>query len=475
MTSPRSDRRARARRRARRWTLTAALTVGALLVGGTAWAYWTATATGTGTVASHTVAVTQSDFSGLATVYKNHVLTSTGSFTVTNSGQTGGSVTASISASGSLASSLPVRAWQVASLGACTAAATVPTGAASGTWASVTLPAVTIAAGQNAYYCVRTTAASRQSLAATSGTQSVTPTVSVVLDDDEGWVGTRSLTASATLSTELIYPYPAVGSTSYLQTGLSDWFTIRRAATTTLCLDVSGSGAGGTNTITYTCHNDPNQRWQIVPATDVGANLVRIRPKHESGLATSLTAGSSNQVTIAASSTSSAAQLWELQRISTTTFQLVAQSTGYCLTMNSVSADTVISTSPCDTSTTARANQVLTLNREPLTCSDQSGWLTGRIARIGFSTGNATNTGTSKYRAQRGSGTSWTNGAVTAAGATSIDVELSGTGPTTWRIVIDGTPTNVASTDSRVLYTDISITGGGSGFTPTATCTAGIG
>jgi len=450
-TRPRGSRRGG--RATRRTTVVALLTAALLVVaGGSAWAYWTATAAGTGTVATHAVTVTTSGFDGLGATYRNHQLAHSGTFTVTNTGQVSGHASISIETlGGGLPALMPVTVWPLTS-GPCSDNATPPGGAQTGgTWASFSLlGGVTLAAGQSVTYCVQTVPVSRQSIADGAGSITATPQLTVIFDDDEGWDGTRTETPTTTIKTELIYPFPTVGSPSYVQTGLSDWFTIRRAATTGLCLDVSGSGGNGADVLSYGCHDDPNQRWEIMPATDQGAgtSLVRLRPKHSNAFGTRLAVSGSNQVVVQDYSGSSAAQLWEFQRIASNTFQLVSHSTGLCLDMTTPSSSTRLTVSACDPSSAGRANQQLTLNREPLTFATS-----GSNVVLGWSTGNTTNNGSPGYQLQQQNGGSGSAvGSASGSAATSLTVAASSLAEGThqYRVVISGT--------TNVVYQNITLT-----------------
>lgn len=217
---------------------------------GAAFGYWVSTATATATATTASVAVSQTGFDGTGATYRGDVLTSTGSFTVTNTGQTAGTASLAIAATSgaAMAAAMPISVWQVASAASCTAATTVPGGATTGTWASWQASGVALAPGVSTVFCVRTVVPNRQAVATSTGAQSTTSTLTVTFDDAAGWVGTVSATGTATRATELIYPPAVGGSANYVQPGLSNWFTLRSVGTS-LCLDVSGSGGTGTRAI----------------------------------------------------------------------------------------------------------------------------------------------------------------------------------------------------------------------------------
>ncbi len=419
MTRPRVPRRALA------VALAAVLVAGSA---GAAFGYWVSAATATATLTTTSVAVSQAGFGATAATYRNHELTSTGGFSVTNTGQTAGSVSLALAATsgGGFAAAVPVAVWPVAAPASCTPAATVPGGAVTGTWAAWSWNgATTLAPGASAHYCVRTVVPTRQSIAAASGTQTAAATLTVTLDDAVGWVGTVSATGTATRTTELIYPAAAAGSANYVQTGRSNWFTLRSAGTS-LCLDVSASGGSGTRAISWTCHDDANQRWEILPdGTNPG--LVRLRPKHSNGLAARLTVtGSAASI---ATADGTAAQLWEIQRMGDNAFQLVAHTTGQCLTMSTTSGDVQIVTTPC--SPASRATQTFSLTREPLTFANG--------ATVQFGVGAIPGT---TYALQRLGTTTWTTiatGNGTTLGANRNDANFPRNATTQYRIVVNGT------------------------------------
>ena len=443
-----------------------ALALAALLVAGTAgsaFGYWVAAATAAATLTTTSVAVSQSGFAATGATYRNHELSSTGGFSVTNNGQTAGSVTLGIAATtgGAVAAGMPVAVWQVATPAACTTAATVPAGAATGTWASFTWSgAGTLAPGASAHYCLRTVVPTRQSVATTSGTGTSAATLTVTLDDAVGWVGTVSATGSATRATELIYPAAVSGSANYVQAGLSNWFTVKTAGNN-LCLDVSASGGGGTRAISWTCHGDANQRWEIIPD---GANpgLVQLRPKNSAGLGTRLTV--TGNAAWVAPVDGSAAQLWEIQRIGDNAFQLIAHTTGQCLNMAATSGDVQLVTAPC--SPAARTAQTLSLTREPLTVTVTANYMSSPTVTFGVSAVPGT-----PYQVQRrtGAGVNDWSGITTTTSGTSISF----TGSTTnvprsttseYRIVVNGT--------SDVVYSGIRLTRDGLN---TITAAGGVG
>lgn len=383
----------------RRIPLIAGITTFLLLIGGGgAWAYWTATVSATGTLSTQTASVAHASFPSLSATYLPSSLTSTGSFTVTNTGQIAGTATVQISASGAFAQGLPIRIWPVASASSCTAAATVPGTALSGSWGSPPALTPSLAAGASIIYCVRTTITDWTALTSPTGAQSVSPAINVSLNA-AGWIATAP-SATNTQQTAGMYPL----APNFFDPGLSRWFTVRAKAANGICLDTNGSGGTGTSVISWSCSNSSNQRWEFIPVSGTNQSLVTIRPRHAMGTRINSTAAGVQQVlTYNAAST---LQQWYVQQIDSTTFQLVNASTGRCLNLRNTSDNSNMSTVTCDTAT-AR----LTFTREPLTFTNNA--LTG--ITIGFGS-----EAPGVVRVQRWTGSAWTTVATTASNATSV-------------------------------------------------------
>lgn len=334
--------------------------------GGAAWAFWTATANGTGQANTLSVAVTETNFNVLRATYTNtHTrLTSTGSFTITNTGEVAGVASTRISATGTVAPQMPLRMWPVASATACTAAATIPTSAISGTWASAAIEGTTLAAGASQIFCVRTTVpvAQRNALASTTGTVTVPGTLNVSLvGTGTGWTAT-SIPGSAPQRTEAIYPL----DTSLAPANDSRWFVLRSGANSNVCLDVASSGGAGANVISWTCTltsngvQQANQFWQAIPVSEADRTLVTLRPRHSP--ATRLSVDASGRQVLAAANTALPAQQWYVQRVSATTVQFVSASNGQCLSVPGNTANSAMSLVDCTTT----ASALVTADRVPL-------------------------------------------------------------------------------------------------------------
>ena len=419
-------------RHVRRRPLVLALTA-LLLVsgGGVAWGYWSSSATATGTATTATVTISQAGFGGTGATYRNDLLTSTGSFTVTNTGQTAGTASLTIAATSgaAMAAAMPISVWPVATAAACTAATAVPGGAITGTWASWQTSGVAIAPGAAVVLCVRTVVPNAQSLASPTGTQSTSSSLTVVFDDAAGWVGTVSSSDTSSRVTELIFP--PVDPGTIVPAGLSGWFTARiTSGGQAICLDVSGSGGVGTQVIPWTCHQDANQRWEIIAAPGFPGQ-VQLRPKNATGLPARLTVSGTGGLSIAVAD-NSAAQRWRIEQIAGGSYQLVTQTNGQCLTLATVSQDVQLITAPCGPAT--RGTQVVALTREPLSVTNGTTVQFGVVANPGAT-----------YALQRLGGTTWTTiatGTGTTLGATRSLANFPRNADTQYRIIVNGS-TNV--------------------------------
>lgn len=341
----------------RRIPLIAGLAAFLLLVSsGTAWSYWTTRASAAGSVTTDAVAVSQAGFASPPTMkyLPSGPYVSTRSFTVTNGGAISGTATVSISSSEQYAANLPISVWRLAS-GACTDATPVPTsGVTAGSWASAETT-LSLNAGATATLCVRTRIPDWKTITDPSGGRIFTPQLDVSLDA-QGWVATTPM-AAHTQRTAGMYPL----TTNFFATGLSPWHTIRSNAANGICLDVSGSGGVNADVISWSCHQDSNQRWQFLPVNGEDQSFVTLRPRHApTTRLTYTTAGLK-----VAAGVSSDAQRWHVQN-SGSFFQLVSAADGMCLGMNTTSGNTAMMVVECD-----QAAARLTFQREPLTMTTQ--------------------------------------------------------------------------------------------------------
>ncbi|MFT3970352.1 MAG: ricin-type beta-trefoil lectin domain protein [Micropruina sp.] len=413
-----------------------------MAMGGTAsWAYFTASATATGSLSTQSVTVTQTGFSGMDATYLPSKLTDTGSFTVTNTGAVSGTATVTIAAPESWASGLPIRVWPT-SAGACSV--TDPPGSAlSGTWAAPPAIAPTLNAGASVTYCVRTTIPHWKTLTSAAGSQQANPVINVSLNA-AGWVTTA---ASATHRQQTAGMYPL--TTGFFDATLSRWFTVRANANTAYCLDVSGSGGSGAAAIAYTCHANSNQRWEFLPVSG-DQSLVTIRPRHAMG--TRLTYSGTN-ATIATTA-SATAQQWYVQQIDANRFQLVSAETGLCLALATSQAANATMVACTD------ASARLQFQREPLTLQ------TGSSLTLTFGGSNMP-----AGRLQRSAclvGCSWADVSSIASGSTSVTFPRStiGDGDTVSFRIVDSTLLN-----PNVFWDGIRLSRSGN----TVTAPAGIG
>jgi hypothetical protein len=124
-----------------------------------AWALWTASGTTSASITVGRVAATLSGADAMTTSFSSTVTSATKPLTFTNTGTvtatTSTAVAVASGSSGALAQTVDVRAWPVASTGACTTSTAVGTGAVSGTWASLPSMSSQLKAGGSAVWCVR--------------------------------------------------------------------------------------------------------------------------------------------------------------------------------------------------------------------------------------------------------------------------------------------------------------------------------
>ena len=416
---------------------------------GAGWAYFTANATATGSVATQAVSVTQTNFNNMGATYLPSNLTSTGSFTVTNTGTIAGTATVTIAAPEAWASGLPIRVWPSAPA-ACTAAANVPVSALSGTWAAPPAINATLNAGANTSFCVRTIISDWKTITSTNGTQLANPAINVSLNAS-GWVATAS-TATHVQQTAGMYNL----TPNFFDPALSRWFTIRANANNNNCLDVSGSGGSGAGVLSYSCHLNSNQRWEFLPVAGGVQNLVTIRPRHATG--TRLTYNGTNARIM--NTASGPAQQWYVQQTDTGRFQLVSVATGLCLSMSS-SSGPIAQMVACNS-----ASAQLVFDREPLVYDGSFGsWLTGHTIQFSFDGSNLP-ASTLERCTNAPSCTTWTTQTAIAAGDTTVSFPASTFTNNTYRIVSGGT----------VLWDGIRLSCSGSWFSGyTCTTLAGFG
>ncbi|MDR2256005.1 MAG: hypothetical protein LBE25_08430 [Arthrobacter sp.] len=344
-----------------------------------AWAAWSAQATATARATVTSVRITQNNFPSLGTTRLNTFtsLTTTGSFTVTNTGQASGTLGLSLSGSGPLASKLGLTLWPVSSAAACTSASLPPTSPApaSGSWAAASYTAPSqLAAGASQAFCVRTlpsgagaspTMPAAQSLADTSGTLTSSTTLTATLTA-AGFTASDS-TGLATQRTEAIFPV----ATGYRPDGVSDWFTLSSsAAGAGSCLaSTSVSAAAGTTLVSAACNASASPTTQVFQFTPVAASspaAMVLRPLSSHTL--NLGVNDAGVLQLATPAASTAAQQWVVQQSADARVQLVSAATGRCLVLN---AATPLTTADCNT-----AGTKMYLNRKPITATSTSSGMT---------------------------------------------------------------------------------------------------
>jgi len=316
--------------------IVAFLTTFFVLAGSTAgFAYWQSSLSVTSAVNAADLTIATSNLTGAT--FGNDVLVSTGSITATNSTTTTstktGTVALTVTGTGTLANKVSRQVWTTTSAANCTAAATVPTGTTSTLWStSLSLPS-TLAPQASAIYCVRSSIATRESVATAGGALTFTPNVSGTIT-----IGnfTGSASAAATQATQYIYP-------SFGAQDVTHWFWIRpnfENASYNYCLDVSGGATtAGTIVISYGCKPSGaiNQQWKFTSYTNANGNVYyTIQPRNSTGLridnTSSTSSGAGVIVDTAGAVASSTDQQWQLQQVSAGVFEFVNAYSGMCMT-----------------------------------------------------------------------------------------------------------------------------------------------
>ena len=330
--------KAGALRRNAKLAIAAALTGFLVLAGTTAgFAFWTASNSVSSTVGAATLSLSTTNFTSVGYTFGNDTLVTTGSVTVTNtttttSTQNGAvSVTFSPAASAALSGKVSVTIWTTAAAANCTAAATVPAGATTALWSASTVLTSSLAKNASVIYCVRSSIASRETVANAGGSLTFQPKISGTIT-----VGnfTGSASATTTQSTQFIYPASTTADVTH-------WNWIRpNFATTTYnyCLDVSGGGGtNGTIVISYGCKNTgaSNQNWKFTASGTTG--YYTIQPRSATTLrvddnSATASGGSITVNTAAAAPATATNQQWQLQLVSAGVYEFVNAYSGMCLT-----------------------------------------------------------------------------------------------------------------------------------------------
>ncbi|CAN5508481.1 hypothetical protein BH10ACT6_BH10ACT6_00470 [soil metagenome] len=327
-----------------------------VLVGSTAsYAFWTASLSVTSTVSAANLTIATSNLT--SALFGNDALTSTGSITATNSttttSTTTGSVTLTVTGAGTLAAKVTRYVWTTTSAANCTAGATMDPGTTGTLWSTPLSLTSTLAHQASAIYCVRSTIATRESVAVSGGAMSFTPNVAgtITLGNFTG----SAATAAATQATQYIYP-------AFSTQDVSHWFWIRpnfENANYNYCLDVSGAATTpGTIVISYGCKTSgaTNQQWKFTQVTNAAGNVYyTIQPRNSASLRIDNTSSSSTGAgmivdTAAGAPTTATDQQWQLQQISSGVFEFVNGYSGMCLTSPSGAAQNLgqVSQAPCN-------------------------------------------------------------------------------------------------------------------------------
>lgn len=318
--------------------IAAAITGFLVLAGTTAgYAFWNASNSVSTTVGAASLSLTTTNFTSVGYTFGNETLVTTGSVTVTNTTTTTSTQNGAVSltfgpaASATLAGKVTATIWTTTDAANCTAAASVPSGATTALWSANTVLTASLAKNASVIYCVRSSIASRETVASAGGSLSFQPMISGTIT-----VGnfTGSTSATTTQSTQYIYPGTTTADASH-------WFWIRpnfSNASYNYCLDVSGaSNASGSIIISYGCKNSgaSNQNWKFTASGAAG--YYTIQPRHATGLRIdnngSTASGAGITVNTAAGSPATATnQQWQLQLVSTGIYEMVNPLSGMCLT-----------------------------------------------------------------------------------------------------------------------------------------------
>ena len=322
--------------RSAKLAIAAALTGFLVLAGTTAgFAFWTASTSVSSTVGAATLSLSTTNFTSVGYTFGNDTLVTTGSVTVTNtttttSTQSGAvSVTFGPAASATLAGKVNLALWTTASAANCTAAATVPPGATTALWSASTVLTATLAKNASVIYCLRSSIASRETVANAGGSMTFQPKITGTITVGN-FTGTTS--ATTTQSTQYIYP-PSTSDVTHW-----NWIRPNFASTFNYCLDVSGGGgANGTIVISYGCKTDgaSNQNWKFTASGATG--YYTIQPRSATTLrvddnSTTASGGSISVNTAAGAPATATNQQWQLQLVSAGVYEFVNAYSGLCLT-----------------------------------------------------------------------------------------------------------------------------------------------
>ncbi len=342
--------RMRTRSSSRRWAarhgLVAGITTFLLLAGtGVSYAAWTAGAQATSTASAATLGISTSGFTSNAFSFQNHLLTTTGSVTLTNTtdtpSTTPGAYTMTLGYTGSsvLASKLAVSVWPTTNPSGCASVGSPPMGTVTGFWDTVATTGSpltgSLAKGTSQSYCLRVSSAERGQLASTAGALTIQPSISASLK-----VGNWSQSASATTTQSTAWIFPAFGPTP------NTWYQVKNQGTGD-CLDVFGANTtSGTGAIDYACKagnatGDYNQQWKFTRAT---GDYFDMTPRHAQAVRLDVVGGSTATLAAVDVQTDDGARMsqeWQLQKQpSGDVYQIVNRKSGMCLQVYNTSVYT---------------------------------------------------------------------------------------------------------------------------------------
>lgn len=293
---------------------------------GAGYAFWTAPASVSGSVATKSIAVTETmpvnyggTLSGAAPI--------AGAITVTNTGSVAGAystavTTTSTSGTAALATAVNVVAWPTANPAGCATAS--PTGTTTaGTWASFPALTGTLAPAATVSYCVQS------SLGSASGLPSdaVTPTITATLTAGSSW------TASTQVSAKQSYTAPAPSVT---------WYQLKNVGTQR-CATVSSTAAGSA-IVSAACSSPAALDGQAFKLSQSGTTSIVTYVAPALGIAISSTGN--NKAAITAATTSGTGQSWSVS-LSGGYYTLTNVNSGRCLADNSTSAGPAVTVDNC--------------------------------------------------------------------------------------------------------------------------------
>jgi len=174
---------------------------------GVTYALWSSQASASSSVQAGTVGVAITGGESLTLTYNSTALVKSGSLAIANTGSVAAAYSTAVTLapgySAGLASAVQVAVWP--SPGTC--AATAPSSAVTGTWASVPAISGTLAAGTSATWCVRTSVTAPQVTANPNALVASTFTTTATLGS---WVATASTSASQNVSPPAAPPIPTL-------------------------------------------------------------------------------------------------------------------------------------------------------------------------------------------------------------------------------------------------------------------------